>query len=61
VEAKMLEDAKAFVAELRGLLESQADLAQIRDSYQKLEAVTFGIAEKMYGGTGGSGSQPPPA
>jgi molecular chaperone DnaK len=58
VEAKMLDDAKALVGELRGLLESQADLAQIRDSYQKLEAVTFGIAEKMYGGTGGS--QPPP-
>ena len=60
VEAVMLDDAKTLVGELRGLLESQADLAQIRDSYQKLEAVTFGIAEKMYGGTGG-GSQPPPA
>ena len=47
VEAKMLEDAKAFVAELRGLLESQADLAQIRDSYQKLEGLTFAIAETM--------------
>jgi len=58
VEAKMLDDAKVLVGELRGLLESQADLAQIRESYQKLEAVTFGIAEKMYGGTGGS--QPPP-
>ena len=58
VEAKMLDDAKALVGELRGILEGQADLAQIRDSYQKLEAVTFGIAEKMYGGTGGS--QPPP-
>ena len=59
VEAKMLEDAKMLVGELRGLLESQADLAQIRDSYQKLEAVTFGIAEKMYGGTGGEGEAPP--
>jgi molecular chaperone DnaK len=59
VEAKMLEDAKALVGELRGLLESQADLAQIRESYQKLEAVTFGIAEKMYGGTGGEGEAPP--
>ena len=55
----MLEDARALVGELRGLLENQADLAQIRDSYQKLEAVTFGIAEKMYGGTGGSGEAPP--
>jgi molecular chaperone DnaK len=59
VEAKMLEDAKALVGELRGLLESQADLAQIRESYQKLESVTFGIAEKMYGGTGGEGEAPP--
>jgi molecular chaperone DnaK len=59
VEAKMLEDAKSLVGELRGLLDSQADLAQLRDSYQKLEAVTFGIAEKMYGGTGGSGEAPP--
>jgi molecular chaperone DnaK len=59
VEAKMLDDAKALVGELRGLLESQADLAQLRDSYQKLEAVTFGIAEKMYGGAGGSGEAPP--
>ncbi|MGD0525457.1 MAG: molecular chaperone DnaK [Polyangiaceae bacterium] len=57
VEAKMLEDAKALATELRGLLEAQADLAQIRDSYQKLEAVTFGIAEKMYGGSG----EAPPA
>jgi hypothetical protein len=55
----MLADAKVLVGELRGLLESQADLAQLRESYQKLEAVTFGIAEKMYGGTGGSGEAPP--
>ncbi|HEY3819373.1 MAG TPA: molecular chaperone DnaK [Polyangiaceae bacterium] len=59
VEAKMLDDAKSLVGELRGLLENQADLAQIRDSYQRLEAVTFGIAEKMYGGAGGSGEAPP--
>jgi molecular chaperone DnaK len=57
VEAKMLDDAKTLVGELRGLLEAQADLAQIRESYQKLEAVTFGIAEKMYGGSG----EAPPA
>ncbi len=59
VEAKMLDDAKMLVGELRGLLESQADLAQIRESYQKLEAVTFGIAEKMYGGSAGGGEAPP--
>ncbi len=57
VEATMLEDTKALAAELRTLLETQSDLAQIRDSYQKLEAMTFAIAEKMYGG----GGDAPPA
>jgi molecular chaperone DnaK len=57
VDAKMLEDTRAVASELRGLLEGQADLAQIRDSYQKLEAMTFAIAEKMYGG----GGEAPPA
>jgi molecular chaperone DnaK len=52
VEETMLEDTKSLAKELRGLLETQSDLAQIRDSYQKLEAMTFAIAEKMYG-TGG--------
>ena len=59
VEAKMLEDAQSLAGELRELLETQADLAQIRESYQKLEAVTFAIAEKMYGGVGGSDEGPP--
>jgi molecular chaperone DnaK len=58
VDGKMLEDTRAIAQELRGLLESQADLAQIRDAYQKLEAMTFAIAEKMYGGGGG---EAPPA
>jgi molecular chaperone DnaK len=58
VDAKMLEDTRAVATELRGLLAGQADLAQIRDSYQKLEAMTFAIAEKMYGGGGG---EAPPA
>ena len=57
VEATMLEDTRALAAELRTLLETQSDLAQIRDSYQKLEAMTFAIAEKMYGG----GGEAPPA
>ena len=46
----MLEDTRALAVDLRRLLESQADLAQIREAYQKLEAMTFAIAEKMYGG-----------
>src|SRR5580700_1394186 len=52
VEAQMLDETRALARELRGLLETQADLAQIRDSYQKLEAMTFAIAEKMYGAGG---------
>jgi hypothetical protein len=42
--------------DLRGRLDQQANLQSIRDSYQKLEALTFTIAEKMYGGADG---QPP--
>ncbi len=57
VEAQMLDDTRSLARELRVLLESQADLAQIRDAYQKLETMTFAIAEKMYGG----GGEAPPA
>jgi molecular chaperone DnaK len=57
VEGRMLDDTRALAHHLRGLLEGQADLAQIRDAYQKLEAMTFAIAEKMYGG----GGDAPPA
>jgi molecular chaperone DnaK len=59
VEAKMLDEARSLVGELRKLLETQSDLAQIRDSYQRLEAVTFAIAEKMYGGIGGESDEGP--
>jgi molecular chaperone DnaK len=56
VEARMLDDTRTLAQHLRALLEGQADLAQIRDAYQKLEAMTFSIAEKMYG----AGDEPPP-
>ena len=59
VEAKLLEEAQTGVGELRKLLETQSDLAQIRESYQRLEAVTFAIAEKMYAGIGDSDEGPP--
>jgi molecular chaperone DnaK len=49
VDAALLDDTRALAHELRGLLEGRAELVQIRDAYQKLEAVTFSIAEKMYG------------
>ncbi len=50
VDVKTLDDTRILTRELRNLLETQADLGQIRDGYQKLEAITFSIAEKMYGG-----------
>ncbi|MDP8999851.1 MAG: molecular chaperone DnaK [Myxococcota bacterium] len=52
VDAQMLDDTRTLAGELRSLLETQADLARIRDAYQKLETMTFSIAEKMYGDTG---------
>ncbi len=50
VDARMLDDTRALAVSLRGLLDGQGDLAQIREAYQKLEAMTFAIAEKLYGG-----------
>jgi molecular chaperone DnaK len=58
VEARMLDDTRMLASHLRGLLEGQADLAQIRDAYQKLETMTFAIAEKMYGDGGGGDARP---
>jgi len=52
----MLEDTRALAVSMRGLLEGNAAIAQIREAYQKLEAMTFAIAEKMYG----TGDEPPP-
>ncbi|MGH7271267.1 MAG: Hsp70 family protein, partial [Polyangiaceae bacterium] len=52
VEAKTLEDTHALADELRTMLETQADMSQIREAYQKLEAITFAIAEKLYGDAG---------
>jgi molecular chaperone DnaK len=58
VDGKMLDDTRTLAKELRVLLEAQADVAAIRDAYQKLETMTFAIAEKMYG-DGGGGEAPP--
>jgi len=58
VDADTLEATKAQTEELRGLLEAQADLGSIRESYQKLEGLTFAIAEKMYGGEASGGAAP---
>jgi molecular chaperone DnaK len=58
VDADTLEATRGQAAELRELLEKQADLGSIRDSYQKLEGLTFAIAEKMYGGEASGGGAP---
>jgi molecular chaperone DnaK len=49
VDAQTLDDARTVAAELRVRLTQQADTAAVRDSYQRLEALTFAIAEKLYG------------
>jgi molecular chaperone DnaK len=50
VDARMLDDTRALAVALRALLDGKGDQAAIRDAYQKLEAMTFAIAEKLYGG-----------
>jgi molecular chaperone DnaK len=57
VDAATLNDTRAIAQELRAFLEAQAEAALIRTSYQKLEAMTFAIAEKLYG----DGGESPPA
>ncbi|MGD0680114.1 MAG: molecular chaperone DnaK [Polyangiaceae bacterium] len=49
VEPEMLAQTRVAASELRTLLEEQGDLVHIRDAYQRLEAATFAIAEKLYG------------
>jgi len=50
VDAEVLEATRAQAAELRALLDGGSDLGAVRDAYQRLEGLTFSIAEKMYGG-----------
>jgi molecular chaperone DnaK len=57
VEASMIDDARALSQLLRKALEEQGDASRIRDGYQKLEAITFAIAEKMYGGGEAGGGE----
>jgi molecular chaperone DnaK len=50
LEAERIDQVKADITLLRGLLESGGDLDGIRDAYTRLESGTFEIAEAMYGG-----------
>jgi molecular chaperone DnaK len=58
VDAESLDKARTIANELRSRLQEQANTTAIRESYQRLEAVTFAIAEKLYGPPP---SNPPPA
>jgi molecular chaperone DnaK len=56
VDGAMLDDAKTRAKQLRALIEANSDIGEIREAYQKLEALTFQIAESLYGGgEGGAG------
>ncbi len=64
VEATVLEETKQQAIDLRELLAGN-NLTALREAYQKLEAMTFSIAESMYGdldaGAGGEGGGTEPA
>jgi molecular chaperone DnaK len=49
VDAQTLADTKDQAVALRALMNAGGDVATIRAAYQKLEAMTFAIAEAMYG------------
>ncbi len=51
VDTDTLDQAKTAAGTLRQHLEANSDLGAIRDAYQSLEAMTFQIAEKLYGGS----------
>jgi molecular chaperone DnaK len=53
VEADLLALTKGQADALRALLARGTDIDAIRDAYQKLESMTFSIAESMYGGLEG--------
>jgi len=50
VDEETIEMARNAAGSLRSALDANADIVQIRDAYQSLEAMTFQIAEKLYGG-----------
>jgi molecular chaperone DnaK len=59
VDGDTLGQAVQAAGYLRASLEAQADVGTIREAYQSLEATTFALAEKLYGGDAGGGEAPP--
>lgn len=49
VDGEMIDRTRESCKRLRGLLDDQGDLSNIRSSYQELETLTFKIAESLYG------------
>ncbi len=49
VDGEMIDRTRDACTRLRTLLDAQGDLTSIRASYQDLEALTFKIAESLYG------------
>ena len=52
LDAERVEQIRADVENLRGLLDTGADLETLREAYGQLENATFEIAEAMYGAEG---------
>jgi molecular chaperone DnaK len=50
IDTETLDIARNAAGTLRQHLEQNSDLSTIREAYQSLEATTFQIAEKLYGG-----------
>ncbi len=50
VDADTLNETREAASRLRTLVESQGDIQSMRSAYQDLEARTFQLAEKLYGG-----------
>ena len=49
VDGEMIERTRESCKRLRELIDQQGDLTSIRSQYQDLEALTFKIAESLYG------------
>ncbi len=50
VDADTLDETREAASRLRELVDSQGDIQSMRSAYQDLEARTFQLAEKLYGG-----------
>jgi molecular chaperone DnaK len=61
VDMNILAETKDGAAHLKALLATGGDLTAVRDAYQRLEALTFSIAETMYGAPADAPPEEPPA